>query len=40
MFYLAYNLVTGEGRVFTIRRHAVHYAAKRGWRCVRIGLIA
>jgi len=40
MFWLAYNLATGEGRVFSARRVARRYAAKRDWRRVWIGLVA
>lgn len=40
MFWLAYNLKTGEGRVWTRARFARRYAAKRGWRQAWIGLVA
>jgi hypothetical protein len=40
MFWLAYNLRTGEGRTFGSERTAKLYARARGWDRVWIGLVA
>lgn len=40
MLWLAYNELTGEGRVFVCERHARKYAKKRKWKQIWIGLVA